>query len=354
MIYLITGAPGAGKTLYAVSTLVQSLAKQQMTLDDGTKVDRRVVVDGIPDLLIPHEMMAPILPKQKEDDIRGDGQGVWNWYDWCKPGDVLVIDECQRHWRPRGNGAKIKKEISELETHRHYGIDIVLITQHPMLFDQNARRLVGRHQHVRRLLGMNRAVIYDWDTCSANLSLASSTAKSYFGYPKSAYALYKSSEMHTKQKQKIPLFLIVPALAIVGALFVMPKAYGVLTGSMGGKGINGALPAISQQVAKNETLPAPFPGSPASSPLVPSAGAPLPQTAVLDVSGCVVVKNRCGCFDTKGIKLTVLPGVCEDTAGKGREKPAEFADTPLPSTLTESQLDAYRFAFAAKPQSLRY
>lgn len=368
MIYLITGVPGSGKTLYAVSTLVQSLAAQVLK-KDGQEIKRRVVVDGIPDLLLPHEVMAvrPTdsaieIASAKGQSIKAEGNGLWNWPDWCQPGDVIVVDEVQRFWRPRGMGVKPPREIQMLETHRHLGVDFVIITQNPMLIDQNVRRLIGRHQHVRRLLGMQRAIIYDWDACSTTLSTRTATATSFFNYPKSAYALYKSSELHTKQKQKIPLWTSIPVLALVGAVFVGPKAFAVMSGAMTGKGVGttAQAPARSSSAPNVAALPVTPPASspafvPGSAPGIYTAqalpGGVLPK---VDYAGCIVANHRCGCFDQKGIKVEVDPGVCEAQTSQNAGKPVQFADTPLPVVMTAEQADTYRFAFAAKPQSLRY
>ena len=375
MIYLITGVPGSGKTLYAVSTLVKSLVDQKLT-KDGKQINRRLLVDGIPDLLIPHELMATPKVETMADLIKGKGDepppapvgnGVWNWFEWCQPGDVIVIDEVQRYWRPRGMGIKPPKEIQLLETHRHFGVDFVIITQSPMLIDQNVRRLVGRHQKVRRLLGMQRAIIYDWDGCSATENVKAATATSFFNYPKTAYALYKSSELHTKQKQKIPLWFGIPVLALVGLVLIGPKAYAVMSGAMSGKGI---------QTAKSDAVPPPVPSPSASVPgsLYPpgfikagdntpgatppafaSSAPALVIPALFDkqkLAGCIVVKDRCGCYDQSGQKVDSDIKMCLDHSGKDRPPPAQFADSVKPEPMTESQLDAYRFAFLAKPQSL--
>lgn len=347
MIYLITGTPGAGKTLYAVSTLVQQLAAQVIE-QDGKKVSRRVVVDNINGLVIPHELMAPGNFVQGEVQA-GDGDGVWNWPSWCKPGDVIVIDEVQRHWRPRGMSTKVKSEVAALETHRHMGVDFVIITQSPMLLDQNVRRLVGRHQHIRRLLGMQRAVIYDWDGCSQTLSPKTSTSTSYFSYPKSAYALYKSSELHTKQKQKIPAWVAIPLLAVVGGFFVLPKAFAVMSGAMTGKGVN--------QTVSSSPL-APRPGGAASAPAVaalpalaasgevgiPAVVAPSAPAAVVP-AGCVVVADRCGCFDERGGKVSVEPAQCTDLAGVTGRPVAVIQDDIPPRTYSGSELETIAFSF---------
>lgn len=339
MIYLITGVPGSGKTLYAVSTLVQKLAEEKITDKQGNQLTRRVVVDGIPDLVFPHEMMA----KHDEGvatEKRGEGDGLWNWFEWCKPGDVIVVDEVQRHWRPRGMGTKPPKEIAMLETHRHLGVDFVVITQNPMLIDQNVRRLIGRHQHIRRLFGMPRAVIYDWDGCSVDVHRTKSATTSYWSYPKSAYKLYKSAELHTKQKQKIPLWLVVPIAAIIGGAFVAPTAFATLTGAATGNGIPSATqkvevkaPALDASIA----TPQAFQASAASSAPVQKETANQPNpfeeqtrtmTLPFEVAGCMMVADRCGCVDTEGRKIQVLPALCANHV-----KPVIAEVTKVPDTL---------------------
>lgn len=314
MIYLITGVPGSGKTLYAVSTLVQSLVKQRPKRK-GVEIVRRLCVDNVRDLLIPHDMLCPLVQNDRDELVKSDadGQGVWNWPDWCQPGDVIVIDEVQRHWRPRGMGVKPAREIQALETHRHLGVDFVIVTQNPMLIDQNVRRLVGRHLHIRRLFGMQRAMVYDWDGCSVDVHKTKSASVSFFNYPRSAYALYKSSELHTKQKFKMPMWVLVPVLAIIGGILVLPKAYAVLSSSATGKGVsdrNVIVPPVVAPVAShpvvvpvaNEPLPA------AASPSYVVPGTVAPEQ--VKYSGCIVSRGRCGCFDTLGVKVLVEHAQC--------------------------------------------
>ena len=69
---------------------------------------------------------------------------------------------------------------------------------------------------------------------------------------------------------------------------------------------------------------------------------------IVQYSGCIVVKDRCGCFDDKGKKVDVALDVCHVESGYGREKPAEFADSPTVHDLTEGERDAIRFAFLKK------
>ncbi|MES2949357.1 MAG: zonular occludens toxin domain-containing protein [Pseudomonadota bacterium] len=373
MIYLITGVPGSGKTLYAVSTLLKSLAAQRPTRQ-GVEIERRVCVDNIKDLLIPHEMLCPMVLNDRDELVKEDenGHGVWNWPDWCKPGDVIVIDEVQRHWRPRGMGAKPPREIQALETHRHLGIDFVIITQNPMLIDQNVRRLIGRHQHVRRLFGMQRAVIYDWDGCSVDPTRTKSATTSFFNYPKSAYDLYKSSELHTKQKQKVPLWIVVPIVAIIGGILVAPMAFATLRGAMTGKGVSQPQQPASAPKPSGSSVnigpPVLAPLPPASAPTaqqMPFAGAyvpPAPKTTVLgslvpgaeatENAGCIVVRDRCGCYTPKGQRVTVALELCVPAAGVSDVPKAIVQPDAVPVVLTAAA-DADAFAHMRRAARVR-
>lgn len=336
MIYLITGVPGSGKSLYAVSKLIKDLMAD-IVKPDGSSLTRRLLVDGIPDLVIPHETMAPTVnPENGELQLvdldggtKGDrvkvvmpdgGQGVGNWFDWVKPGDVLLIDEVQRIWRPRGLGTKPPDMIKHLETHRHKGIDIVLISQNPMLIDQNVRRLVGRHIHVRRLFGMARAVLYDWDGCSVDVHRTKTATTSYWSYPKDGYKLYKSSELHTKQKQKIPAWLIVPVLAVAGGLFIAPKAFSTLFGAASGKGIvakpsEPSSPGGTVTLAAAVGLPVVAPSiSPASAPVSLDPSRPVPPSSLevpVVLAGCARLRNVCRCYSHDAEVVEKSPEYCE-------------------------------------------
>ena len=174
MITLITGQPGAGKTLHAL-WLVKAYAEKE---------NRPVFYSGIPGL------DTSVLPWEELQDAD----------DWPKlqPGAIIVIDECQRIYRPRGSGSKVPESVAAMETHRHKGFDIFLITQHPMLLDSNIRRLCGRHIHVMRAFGANAANIHEWQEARENCDKQRHGSQSkLWKYPKEVFAYYKSAELHT-------------------------------------------------------------------------------------------------------------------------------------------------------------
>lgn len=302
MITLITGTPGAGKTLYAVSKLLRDLVGSTVkkTNDDGsvTEIPRRILTN-INGLLLDHELIGPDAPG-----------GLADWHTWCKPGDVICYDEVQRSWTPRANGSKVPDYISALETHRHMGVDFILLTQNPMLIDRNVTALVGRHLHVRRFGGLGAAIVYEWDHASRSLMFSKSIAKHTFRYDKSVFKLYKSAELHTKPKTSIPTLAIVALLAVAGAAFAIPYAAGRISdhGDLAQKALDPASnrPHLASTPQTSTPPPPPlFDASPDLAQSLPAPSDPLQNSPLIDpnapvFSGCAVARDRCLCFDVRG------------------------------------------------------
>ena len=199
MLYLITGVPGSGKTLKMMSDLMRR---------DDLK-NRPLYLDGIPDV------NPQIIPNQPIPE----GESMQTWHKWAPSGAILVIDECQRVFRPRPSGSKVPDYVAELETHRHRGIDIFLLTQHPRLIDVNVRSLIGHHVHIGKTsLGARRMV--EWERCAnpeANADIANGV-KSVYTLDKKAFGVYKSAEEHTKIRTKRSKIVVIFPLAIIAVL----------------------------------------------------------------------------------------------------------------------------------------
>lgn len=347
MIYLITGTPGAGKTLYAISTLVKELMAKPL-LRHGKQVQRRLLVDGVPGLLLPHVKLSD--GKESEDGTLhpGDGCGIWNWWQWCQPGDVIFVDEVQRWFRPRGLGTKVPPEIKHLETHRHLGVDFVFVTQSPMLIDQNIRRLVYRHQHIRRLWGMPRAVIYEWDGCAENVKSTKAATLKYFNYPRSAYDLYKSSELHTRPKTTVPVWAFLPVIALIGLLAVAPKVVTTMSNAMTGKGIVAAEQKQNDRGTEKKPEVASKPA-----PLVASAASAPVQDLRQEFSGCYITSRKdCICLTTDGKRVDMNVEMCADLV-KPRPNTGQypaFSELPRARDLTPEEIDVYSY-FASRRTS---
>ena len=185
MITLFTGSPGAGKT----ASLVDFLSK--------LPGDRPLFVDGLNGLTLPHTVVD-----------------ANNWHNELPDGAILVIDEVQRVWRPRGAGTKVPESVAQLETHRHRGIDVFVTTQAPRLLDSNVRGLVGRHVHIRDT-GILGRYWYEWPESNDSMQWKTCINKKRISLPKKAFALYKSASIHTTPVRGVPRALLVGIFALL-------------------------------------------------------------------------------------------------------------------------------------------
>lgn len=309
MINLITGLPGNGKTLYALS-YVKAWAE---------KDNRPVFYSGINDLKLPWEEIDPE-----------------KWFE-CPKNAIVVIDECQRVFRPRTISKEVPEYVSKLETHRHLGIDIVLITQHPLLADSAIRRLCGKHMHVMRNFGTERATIHEWASVKDNCDKStgrSDSIKHHWKYDKSAFDYYKSAELHTV-KRNIPmrLYVLVAApILIAAAVFYMYKFTDKqikgsnVDGNAQSKIVSpvsqasGNVKKVSYQNAMEDAKQFVFEntaridGLPQTSPKYDELTAP--SIAPVPV-GCLASKTSCNCYTQQATPIKMPENLCRDIVKNG-------------------------------------
>ena len=242
MITLITGAPGSGKTLYCIDKIIQPLVGTAVlgTGPEGQAIQYpREIFTNINGLKLPHQMI--------------DAAWLSDLATNKQAGAVVVFDEVQRVWPNRPTGSKKPPSVEYLETHRHDGIDVVLLTQNPQLLDPAVRALVGRHLHMRRVGGIGAAVVYEWDACSNGLNFKAAFTKKGYRYSKRVFQLYESAKIHTKQRRSLPAAVWGILIGLGALAYFGPKFYQSLEAK-----------ASSANPAKAASGPA----RPASSPLV--------------------------------------------------------------------------------------
>lgn len=213
-VIVFTGQPGSGKTAAVVDMLAH---------DEQFK-GRPLFVTGIPDLAIDHSPCPPV-SEWTEQRVSPDDESIQLSYFTFPENAVVVIDEAQRIYRPRPVGSKVPPEVAAFETHRHTGVDFILITQHAGLIDSNIRKLVGRHVHIRVTpFGRYR---YEWTELGDPESSSSRevAAKEKYSLPKRAFVLYKSSQRHTKIKVKMPWYVYLFGACLVGTIALSVYAY---------------------------------------------------------------------------------------------------------------------------------
>lgn len=197
MIELITGLPGNCKTLNMMRTVIDRAAAE----------NRPVYYSGIKGLLVDDERLKGTQWTQIEAE---------KWMD-CPDGSIIVIDEAQKTFRARTLGAVPPKHVTELEEHRHRGIDMYFSTQHPSLIDSSVRRLVQTHRHMVRIFGMEASTIHRWERCVDHPDkpqFRKDSEKVKWVFDKSLYGVYHSATIHTA-KRRIPMRLKMLALVPV-------------------------------------------------------------------------------------------------------------------------------------------
>ena len=305
MITIITGTPGAGKTLYAISKLIKPLlgSKVKKTTDDGqvVEIDRKVYTN-INGALFDHELIDG-----------GDNQGLRDWHKWAQPGSVIVFDEFQKAWPPRANGSKVPDDIQALDTHRHMGVDFVLITQSPMNVDRHIHGLCGRHLHVRRMGNMGLTIVYEWDHCSRSLMYSKAIAKSPWKYDKSVFNLYHSADLHTKTPRRIPSLVWLLLLAVGASAYLLPTAFNRVSAKAGGSQNMAAISHKTPVVTSNPVLATPLPDQSSKPSDAVSTVSDVDSASVV-FAGCIMIASRCECFDQAGAKSEDPVGMCESLA----------------------------------------
>lgn len=220
MLYLRTGLPGAGKTLNAIREI--DIEHQA----DPDNPDLRLYKDPDDPGLPPRTIYYYGIPDLKVDRLKSrwvEFDTPEKWYE-LPDGSVIVIDESQRIFGNEGTRARPEK-IARFETHRHQGLDIHLITQHPSLLAPAVRKLVGKHINFIRPYGRNKGIFrHEYEFCIDNPE-----KRAYFKQAQeekvtldpSYFGTYKSSTVHT-HKPKTPAYMkLIPLYA---AAFILPLA----------------------------------------------------------------------------------------------------------------------------------
>lgn len=209
-VTLITGVPGNGKSLRVV-----------WYIRDALKAGEQVFVCNLNGLT---------------------SEGAWTgWVPFDDPtrwedlpaGSILVVDEAQKFFRAATG--TVPAYIKAMETIRHLGIRLILITQHPALIHANIRALIGRHEHLVRSNGKPSAKVYIRASVIDNVRSDAALARedsTDWAYPTDCYGAYKSAEVHTV-KRTVPhkmkralIFLGLAGLIAALAVYLVGKDLG--------------------------------------------------------------------------------------------------------------------------------
>lgn len=281
-ITLVTAVPGGGKTSWVVDTVAHTKEYH----------GRKLYAVRLPNLALEHEIL--------------DDETLHRWHEpgVVEDGSIIIVDEAQETWPKAPNGSKVPPDLAALNTHRHRGIDLFVITQGPHLLHSNVKALVGRHVHFRDngVLGRWR---YEWPTVCSNPDTAFKQApiKLQHHLPKRSFKLYRSASMHVKSPKVVPRTVFILGAALLALGFFGVRAYASIKAKSEPKPqVEAPADAASQPQGR---APKPRESEPASAPVEAVA-----EVAAPAVAGCISLGTRCICYDTQGVQITVETAMC--------------------------------------------
>jgi zona occludens toxin len=264
-ITLVTGKPGAGKTLWALGEVLAAVRAGRVVFCN---------VDGL-------DPSVGALPVGDSGDAVADARA----WETLPDGALIVLDECQRAFPPRNSMAAVPAYISGFETHRHRALDFVLITQGPRLIDRHLHDLIDRHVHLFRVWGMRRAVVSELG--GVNLSPdpvqdRRSARRKVVSQDKRLFGLYDSAVEHT-DKRRLPWAQLLGGLG--GLCLVVGGGWWAFGQLRGNGGVDAAISRASCVADGSAGDFMPAPGRPPGCTVVVFGGRVIPR-------GCEAVSDE--------------------------------------------------------------
>ena len=339
MIILQTGVPGSGKTSSIIALLMDDESYTHFIDKDGERKKRPLFVNGIRELKLEHTELS-------DEQIKNQPL-----QDFLPYGSLVIIDEAQRLMGTRAAASKVPAFIEALATHRHHGLDIVLITQHPSFLDPFVRKLVQRHMHIS-IKAVGRK-LYEWNECVDQPDAPPNIARAIerqFSLSKKAFEMYHSAEVHTKPKRRIPKSLIFLILFLPLLIGFAIKTYLSMAERYGSE--NQTTAEVTEQSA-SEPIGQNYATQPVNEPnnsltptlFVPTLAERPESKPIYDtvrqvkqyerIAACIIGgKSGCTCYSDQATPLKeVTQAMCQDYAENGLPFDP-FRDKP---TITETQ-----------------
>lgn len=313
MLYLVTGANGAGKTLNTLKWIRERSVKEN----------------------------RPVCHNGRFEPVEGGELSTWkhidvkNWQD--EPdGTIFLVDECHNDFPLRAPSSAPPEHVKMLAEHRRRGFDFYLVTQHPQNIDSFVRRLIGSpgwHRHLKRTFGADLVSCLEWPAVNPNCEKDGSGKTgtvTMVPFPKEVFSWYKSATLHTGKK-KIPwrVWLLLACVLIVPLImyFAITGVHGNVT-----KGAKEATKTPTETTAKGTPSPPAtitagltpdqyldqrkprFPDFPNTAPvydeLTKPVSAPYP-------AACMKNATSCKCYTQQATLLRVSAEVCEQIVREG-------------------------------------
>lgn len=240
MAILITAPIGTGKTLYTIELIFEYLNQGRPVYSNivGLKVTGVINVDStsqkpfdwrdLPNDAVLFFDEAHEHPAYSERDLLKN-LTIESYEQDLKNVDLLDVSDTKK----KSITAQIEKDHAKalrrkkeeildiglsMSMHRHFGIEIILISQNPTKLNKDVLSNVTIHHVMRRKFGFDAANIWTFGEAMTTWGKSvadSALVKKYWRFPKHLYKYYVSSEKHNVKKyfpKKYYAFACVPLL----------------------------------------------------------------------------------------------------------------------------------------------
>ena len=342
MLYLVTGANGACKTL---NTL-------KWVMDRATAEGRPVCHNG-------RFKVKAGGPLEQWKEIPFE-----KWQD--EPdGTIFLIDEAHNDLPIRPSAGPVPAHIRMLAEHRRRGFDFYLIDQHPGNIDSFVRRLIGSpgwHRHIKRPFGGNLVSIAEYPAVEMQCEKQGAGKKAdttMQTIPVEVFDWYESATLHTV-KRNIPKkvwvllgCLLGFVLCVAVALYIIktkvmvnedkdkPAAQTISSPAAASSGTSSGT-ASHEPMTVHEFVASHKPrleGLPQTAPrydeLTRAKIAPYPAI-------CMSMGPRCECYTQQNTKLQTPQSMCEQIVQNGlfvdwQEPVQQRSETPARAHQVEER-----------------
>jgi zona occludens toxin (predicted ATPase) len=235
MIAIISGLPGSGKTLSALKRFIIPAIKEGRQIYTNIEGINLLGLSLYTDTAF--EKNEKNLIAYEDKAVKSHGKELateepkepfkFSTKRMCEGiavNSLVVVDEAQTFWNNRDYASEENKALLPfLQKHRHYGIDIIFLTQNIDQLDIGIRRLTQVHYRLRRLTnsGLDKVVKVDVYPDAMGSEQFKPMATNVWTIDKGIFKFYKSYLPSASEAKKPISNIILKNPRILFALFVI-------------------------------------------------------------------------------------------------------------------------------------